>query len=63
MSFSWITPKIMTCEYYEWNKIKIKALLECPKSVEKNMVNVPFFKWVTAIWNMFINGQKLVFLE
>ena len=36
MSFSGITPKILTFEYYAKNKI---SLLECPETIEKNMVN------------------------
>ena len=33
----------------------------CPKPLETNLVNGPIFKWVTALWNMYMNGQIWVF--
>ena len=54
MSFSGITPKILTFEYYVKNK---KKNLECSEPVEKNLVNRTIFEWVTALWNMYINGK------
>ena len=37
--------------------------MDCSEPVEKNLVNRTLFNWVTALWNMYINGQKWVFLE
>ena len=55
MNFSGITPKISTFEDYVNNTKKIE--------IEKNLVNRTIFEWVTALWNMYINGHKLLFFE
>ena len=41
MSFSGITPKILTFEYYAKNK---KTSLGCSEHVEKNVVNITIFE-------------------
>ena len=46
-----------------WMQKCQKTELECSETVEKNLVNRKNFEWVMALWNMYINGQKLVFLE
>ena len=35
--------------------------MECSEPVEKNLVNRTIFEWVTALWNIYINGLKMSF--
>ena len=35
--------------------------MECSEPVEKKLVNRTIFEWVTALWNMYINGKKCFF--
>ena len=37
--------------------------MECPEPLEKNLVTPTMFERVTVLWNMYITGQKSVFLE
>ena len=55
IEFSGITTNILTFEYYGKNN---KNLLECSEPVEKKSGQSNNFKWVTALWNMYINGQN-----